>query len=55
MGLLIGLLAGIAGGITGTGGGIVAIPWMVAFLRLDQHTAHGISLVALVSPASSAQ
>ena len=44
----IGLLAGFFGGITGAGGGIVAIPLMVSLLKLDQHAAHGISLVALV-------
>jgi uncharacterized protein len=48
MSFLIGLLAGIAGGITGGGGGIVSIPLMVAILKFDQHTAHGVSLVALV-------
>jgi uncharacterized protein len=48
MSLLIGLLAGFFGGITGGGGGIVSIPLMVAFLKLDQHRAHGVSLVALV-------
>ena len=44
----IGLLAGLFGGITGGGGGIISIPLMVAFLKLDQHAAHGTSLVALV-------
>jgi len=48
MNFLIGLLAGITGGITGGGGGIVSIPLMVALLKLDQHAAHGVSLVALV-------
>lgn len=48
MNFLIGLLAGITGGITGGGGGIVMIPLLVAVLKLDQHTAHGMSLVALV-------
>jgi uncharacterized membrane protein YfcA len=46
--ICIGLLAGFFGGITGGGGGIVSVPLMVAFLKLDQHAAHGISLVALV-------
>jgi len=43
-----GLRAGHIGGVTGGGGGIVSIPLMVAFLKLDQHAAHGVSLVALV-------
>lgn len=48
MSFLIGIFAGIFGGITGAGGGIVSIPLMVGVLKLNQHTAHGISLVALV-------
>jgi hypothetical protein len=48
MNICIGLLAGFFGGITGGGGGIISIPLMVAFLKLDQHAAHGTSLVALV-------
>lgn len=46
--LLIGLVAGVFGGFTGLGGGVVMIPLMVAFLKLRQHTAHGTSLVAVV-------
>ena len=48
MSILIGLLSGFFGSITGGGGGIVSIPLMVALLKLDQHAAHGVSLVALV-------
>ena len=48
MNFLIGLLAGFTGGITGGGGGIVMIPLLVGIVKLDQHTAHGMSLVALV-------
>jgi len=48
MNICIGLLAGFVGGITGGGGGIISIPLIVAFLKLDQHAAHGTSLVALV-------
>lgn len=45
---LIGLIAGIFGGLVGLGGGVVMIPLMVGFLKMSQHKAHGTSLVALV-------
>jgi uncharacterized membrane protein YfcA len=45
---LIGFFAGIFGGLVGLGGGVIMIPLMVGFLKLDQHKAHGTSLVALV-------
>ncbi len=48
MNFLIGFLAGVFGGLVGLGGGIIMIPLMVGVLKLDQHRAHGTSLVALV-------
>jgi uncharacterized protein len=48
MSFFIGILAGLFGGITGGGGGIISIPLMVGIMKLGQHTAHGVSLVALV-------
>ena len=48
MSFLIGLLAGIFGGLVGLGGGVIMIPLLVGALRLTQHQAHGTSLVALV-------
>ncbi len=48
MSFLIGLTAGIIGGLVGIGGGVVMIPLMVSFSNLGQHKAHGTSLVALV-------
>jgi len=48
MNFLIGLVAGIFGGLVGLGGGVVMIPLMVGVLKLTQHQAHGTSLVALV-------
>jgi uncharacterized membrane protein YfcA len=48
MNLLIGLLAGIFGGLLGAGGGIVMIPLMVGILKMTQREAHGTSLVAIV-------
>lgn len=46
--MLIGLTAGVFGGILGIGGGLIMIPLMVGVLKLTQHKAHGTSLVALV-------
>jgi uncharacterized protein len=48
MSLLIGLIAGLFGGLVGLGGGVVMIPLMVGVLKMGQHKAHGTSLVALV-------
>lgn len=48
MTFVIGLAAGIFGGLIGGGGGVIMIPLMVGILKLDQLKAHGISLVALV-------
>jgi len=45
---LVGLAAGIFGGLAGLGGGIVMIPLMIHVLKLNQHQAHGTSLLALV-------
>jgi len=45
---LIGLIAGIFGGLVGLGGGVIMIPLMVGIKNLTQHKAHGTSLVALV-------
>ena len=48
MDFLIGLIAGMFGGLVGLGGGVVMIPLMVGIRKLSQHKAHGTSLVALV-------
>lgn len=45
---LIGLAAGIFGGLVGLGGGVIMIPLLVDLLKFDQHKAHGTSLVALI-------
>jgi uncharacterized protein len=47
---LIGLMAGVFGGIFGVGGAIVMIPAMVYFLGVDQHTAQGTSLAVMLPP-----
>ena len=48
--ILIGLMAGVFGGIFGVGGAIVMIPAMVYFLGVDQHTAQGKSLAVMLPP-----
>lgn len=48
--LLIGLVAGIAGGMFGIGGGAIMVPAMVLLLSLDQKFATGTSLAAQVLP-----
>jgi hypothetical protein len=45
---IIGINAGVLGGLVGIGGGMVMIPLMVRFLSLSQHQAHGTSLVAVI-------
>ncbi len=46
--LLVGLVAGLFGGLVGLGGGVIMIPLMVRFFQFNQHQAHGTSLMALV-------
>ena len=48
MSFLIGILAGLFGGLLGIGGGFVMIPLMVGLLKDGQHRAHGTSLAAMV-------
>lgn len=48
MSFLIGLLAGLFGGLLGLGGGVILIPLLVRLYNFGQHQAHGTSLMALV-------
>ena len=48
--IMIGLMAGVFGGIFGIGGAIIMIPAMVYFLGVDQHTAQGTSLAVMLPP-----
>jgi hypothetical protein len=48
--LVIGLVAGIAGGMFGIGGGAIMVPAMVLLLGLDQKFATGTSVAAQVLP-----
>jgi uncharacterized protein len=48
--LLVGLVAGIAGGMFGIGGGAIMVPAMVLLLGMSQKFATGTSLVAQILP-----
>jgi uncharacterized membrane protein YfcA len=48
--LTIGVLAGIASGFVGIGGGLIIVPALIYFLNLDQHTAQGTSLALMLPP-----
>ena len=47
-GLLVGLVAGVLGGLVGVGGGVIVVPLMTEALKFRQQEAHGTSLVAVV-------
>jgi uncharacterized protein len=48
--LLIGLAAGVAGGMFGIGGGAIMVPAMVLLMGMDQKFATGTSLAAQILP-----
>jgi len=48
----VGLVAGVISGMLGVGGGAIYIPAMVLLLGVEQHTAQGISLAAMIFTAS---
>jgi uncharacterized membrane protein YfcA len=47
-GLAIGLVAGVISGMLGVGGGTISIPGMVLLLDVEQHTAQGVALSAML-------
>jgi len=51
--LVTGLFAGVASGMLGIGGGLVAIPAMILLLGIEQHIAQGVSLCIIVLTAST--
>ncbi|HEY9808130.1 MAG TPA: sulfite exporter TauE/SafE family protein [Halomicronema sp.] len=48
--LAIGLVAGVAGGMFGIGGGAIMVPAMVLLMGMDQKFATGTSLAAQILP-----
>ncbi|MBU8891199.1 MAG: sulfite exporter TauE/SafE family protein [Bacteroidales bacterium] len=48
--IIIGFIAGIAGGTLGLGGGIIIVPALIFILGFTQHQAQGTSLAVLLFP-----
>ena len=48
--LLIGVVAGIASGFVGIGGGLIIVPALIYFAGIDQHVAQGTSLAMMLPP-----
>jgi len=48
--LLIGALVGVVSGVIGIGGGVLLVPILVWYLKMDQIKAQGTSLGALLAP-----
>lgn len=49
-GLALGIATGILAGLVGVGGGILIVPALLYFFKMDQHTAQGTSLAVLLPP-----
>ena len=45
--IIVGIGAGMLGGLVGVGGGIIIVPALVYFLGINQHAAQGTSLCCL--------
>jgi uncharacterized membrane protein YfcA len=48
--VLLGIAAGVFGGLVGIGGGIVVVPALVFLFGMSQHQAQGTTLATLVPP-----
>jgi uncharacterized membrane protein YfcA len=51
---VLGLAAGVTGGLFGVGGGIVVVPGLVLWFAMEQHRAHATSVAAIVATAAAA-
>ena len=51
--IVTGLIAGVFSGIFGVGGGLVIVPAMIFFAKMNQRTAVGTSLGALLLPVGA--
>jgi len=48
--VILGLVAGIASGLVGIGGGIIIVPSLVYLFKFSQHQAQGTTLALMVPP-----
>ena len=48
--IVLGLMAGIASGFLGIGGGLILVPALVYFFGLTQHQAQGTTLAIMIPP-----
>jgi len=48
--VLLGLLAGVLGGLIGIGGGVIIVPILVFVFKYEQHLAQGTTLALLLPP-----
>jgi uncharacterized membrane protein YfcA len=51
--IVAGVVAGLAGGLFGLGGGAIIVPFLVIALKYDQHRAQGTSLFSLALPVAA--
>ncbi len=51
--IVAGIVAGIAGGLFGVGGGVIIVPFLILALKFDQHKAQGTSLFSLALPVAA--
>jgi uncharacterized membrane protein YfcA len=52
--IIIGLVAGVASGLFGIGGGVLVVPMLIYWLGFTQHRATGTSLAVLLPPVGLA-
>ena len=48
--IILGLVAGVASGLMGIGGGVIIVPALVLLFGLTQHTAQGTTLAMMIPP-----
>lgn len=52
--IILGLIAGLVGGLFGVGGGVIVVPGLVLWLKFDQYKASGTSVATIIASAGAA-